>query len=384
MKDVCPYRLSRREFLRNAGLAAAACSVLGPTAPGGEPSAAPEPHGADFWEEVQGKRVRCKLCPFGCVVGDGQRGQCGVRENRGGRYYSLVYGRPVTVNEKDPVEKKPFFHVYPGSRTFSIATVGCNFHCKFCQNWNISQETPDRVSPPFVAPADIAKAAQRQECRTVAYTYNEPIIFYEYMAECARAAKDLGLGNVMVSNGFISEEPLKKLLPLMTAIKVDFKAFTQKFYGDICGGQLQPVLDTLKRIAGGGVWLEMVMLTIPTLNDNLDDIKKMAEWIVKELGPNVPLHFTRFHPDYKLRNLPPTPLNTLNAARDTAVNQGCRFVYGGNAAGLKDGAGLKAENTYCPKCRTAVVERYGLTQPKITLESGQCPKCGEAIPGVWK
>jgi pyruvate formate lyase activating enzyme len=373
--------MSRREFLRTAGAAAAACAAWDWAA--GQPPAPSDPHEAQFYEAVEGGNVRCRLCPWGCIVPEGKRGRCGVRENRGGRYYTLVYGRPVAMHN-DPVEKKPFFHVYPGSRAFSIATVGCNFRCKFCQNWDISQTNPDSVNPRFISPEEIAKMAAREKCRTVAYTYNEPSIFYEYMADCAKAAKELGIGNVMVSNGFLAEEPMKKLLPLMTAVKIDFKAFTQKFYDEVCDGQLQPVLDTLKRIKGAGVWLEMVVLTIPTLNDNMDDIKRMSEWIVKELGPNVPLHFTRFHPDYRLRNLPQTPLNTLNAARKTAIKQGCNFVYGGNAAGLRDDAGLKAENTYCPKCETPVVERYGLNEPKLALAESKCPKCAQAIPGVWK
>ncbi len=371
-------RFSRREFFLRSGLLTAGCAVAGWSV--GAPSG--EAHPAMFYEKLDGRVVRCRLCPWGCVVPEGGRGRCRVRENRGGNYYTRVYGRPVALNN-DPIEKKPFFHVYPGSRSFSLATVGCNIRCSFCQNWDISQRNPEEVAPPYMPPERIVDIAARQQCRTIAYTYSEPIVFYEYMMDCARVARERGIGNVVVSNGIICEEPLKKLLPLLTAIKIDLKAFTEKFYEDICGGRLQPVLDTLKRIAAEGTWLEIVVLMIPSLNDHVDDIKRMADWIVKELGPNVPLHFTRFHPDYKLRNLPPTPLNTLNAARDAAVNQGCRFVYGGNAAGLRNNAGLRAEYTYCPECRTAVVERYGLTPPKIAVRNGRCPQCGESIPGVW-
>ncbi|MDI6774451.1 MAG: AmmeMemoRadiSam system radical SAM enzyme [Verrucomicrobiota bacterium] len=376
MSGIEECALSRRAFLRQAGTAAACCAA-GRLAAGGEAPPAPKPYRASFYEKLGERKVRCQLCPWGCVVPDGRRGHCRARENRDGEYYSLVYGKPVVMNN-DPIEKKPFFHVYPGSRSFSIATVGCNFRCAFCQNWDISQRDPDEVSPRFVAPADIAQAAVRQQCRTIAYTYGEPIVFYEYMADCARAAKDLGVGNVMVSNGTICEAPLKKLLPLMTAIKIDLKAFTQKFYEEVCGGRLQSVLDTLKRIVGGGTWLEIVVLTIPTLNDNMDDIKRMADWIVKELGRDVPLHFTRFHPDYKLRNLPPTPLKTLDAARETAARQGCRFVYGGNAPGQK------GEHTTCPGCQTIIVERYGHNLLKNIVEDNKCAKCGRAVPGIWK
>jgi pyruvate formate lyase activating enzyme len=369
-------RLSRREFLCAAGATTLALSADGVLR--ADPVAVPELHEARYWEPADDGRVRCRLCPWGCIVSHGQRGKCRVRENRNGRYYTLVYGRPCALNN-DPIEKKPFFHVYPGSKAYSLATVGCNIACKFCQNWNISQASPDDIAPPFKGPDDVVRLAvsQAEKPRTVAYTYSEPTIFFEYMVDCAKAARERGLGNVVVSNGFIAEKPLKELTALMTAIKIDFKAFTSSFYEDVCAGQLQPVLDTLKRLAASGCWFEMVVLTIPTLNDNLDDVKRMGEWIVKELGPNVPLHFTRFHPDYKLRNLPPTPPETLYRVRETAVAQGCRFVYTGNMPG---GEG---QNTFCPGCQTVVVERYGLTNPKVHLKDGKCPKCGAAIPGVW-
>jgi len=336
----------------------------------------PELREAKFYEPLDGGRVQCTLCPWQCVVSSGQRGNCGVRENRNGRYYTLVYGRPCAIHN-DPIEKKPFSHVYPGSRALSIATVGCNIHCKFCQNWDISQASPDDISPPFRSPADIAKMAAQKKSRTVAYTYSEPTIFYEYMIDCARAAKDLGIGNVVVSNGFISREPLKEMCSLMTAVKIDLKAFSQQFYGRLCGGRLQPVLDTLKRLADSGVWFEIVVLVIPTQNDSLDEIKRMCEWIVKELGPDVPVHFTRFHPAYKIRNLPPTPPRTLERVRSVAMEQGCHFAYGGNMPGFR------GENTYCPNCKTCVVNRYGHMVLSDELKNGKCHKCGTAIPGIW-
>jgi pyruvate formate lyase activating enzyme len=369
--------LTRREFLRATGIAAAGCALypaLYPSLASAITTDVP-PHEARFYEKL-GDRVRCGLCPWACVVADGKRGRCEVRENRGGKYYSLVYGRPCTTNN-DPIEKKPFFHVYPGSRAFSIATVGCNFECKFCQNWDISQKKPEELPVPYVAPEDIAKAAAKEKCRAVAYTYSEPTIFAEYMIDCARAAKNLGLANVMVSNGFITAEPLKEICSVMTAIKIDFKGFSQEFYGDICSGQLQPVLDTLKRLAASGVWFEMVNLMIPTLNDNMDNLKRMSEWIVKELGPNVPVHFTRFHPDYKLKNLPPTPVETLSRARQIAMAQGCNFAYTGNAPG--EGG----QNTSCPKCKAVMVDRYGFTVKVVDMKDGKCDKCGTVIPGVW-
>ena len=310
------------------------------------------------------------------MVSDGERGDCGVRENRDGRYYSLVYGRPCAIHN-DPIEKKPLFHVYPGSKALSIATVGCNIECKFCQNWDIAQANPDHVSVPFRPPSQIAQMAVQHKSRTVSYTYSEPTVFYEYMVDCARAAKDLGIGNVVISNGFISEEPLKELCSLMTAIKIDLKAFTQQFYATMCSGRLKPVLETLKRLSGSGVWYEIVVLVVPTLNDSMDEIKRMTEWVVKELSPDVPIHFTRFHPAYKIRNLPPTPPRTLHAARQTALAQGCNFVYTGNMPGEK------AENTYCHKCNTCLIKRYGHMTISNDLADGKCRNCGASIPGVW-
>jgi pyruvate formate lyase activating enzyme len=367
--------VSRRHFLCGLG-AAFAAGAASRTAFAEQPTPTVELHEASHYQPLEGNKIRCELCPWQCVVLDGKRGTCGVRENRKGRYYTLVYGHPCTINN-DPIEKKPFFHVYPGSKALSIATVGCNMDCRFCQNWRISQENPDNFPTPFRTPEQIVRMAQANKSRTIAYTYSEPTIFFEYMLACAKAAREQGIGNVMVSNGFIAEKPLKELCSVMTAIKIDLKAFTERFYTEICHGKLQPVLDTLKRLSDSGVWYEIVLLVIPTLNDNADEIRRMAEWIVKELGPNVPFHLTRFHPQYKLRNLPPTPPATLQKARDAVLGQGCNFVYTGNLPGVQ------GENTYCPKCGELVVDRHHHTTLSDSLAEGKCPKCGTAIPGVW-
>jgi len=359
--------------MKTAGMSFAGLAILPSNASPAEDNQLKE---ARYYEKLDDNKIKCTLCPWNCVVEKGERGLCEVRENKGGKYYSLVYGHPCSINV-DPIEKKPFFHVYPGSTAFSLATVGCNIDCKFCQNWEIAQTNPDNIQTRYVPPEDIAEMASKSGARTVAYTYSEPTIFFEYMTDCARAAKDKKLGNVMVSNGFISEEPLKKLCDLMTAIKVDLKAFTEKFYRETCAGQLQPVLNTLKRIADSGTWLEIVVLIIPTLNDGMDEIKRMSAWIVKELGPNVPLHFTRFHPAYKMRNLPPTPIKTLHSAREKAMEEGCRFVYTGNMPG---GEG---ENTFCPKCKTLLLDRYGHAIIEDFIKTGKCHKCGTKIPGIW-
>ncbi len=376
MSAIAKPTISRREFI---GATCAACAAAAGYRAWAEP-AAPRPgapsHEALFYETLADKSVRCGICPRHCVVPDGQRGYCRVRENRGGRYSTLAYGQCCTAN-MDPIEKKPFFHVYPGSKAFSIATVGCNIHCKFCQNWDISQASPETTPVPYRSPAEIAEAAHAAGAKAIAYTYSEPTVFYEYMADCARAGRERGLESIVVSNGFIAEAPQKALFPLVKAIKIDLKAFTQSFYGDVCDGLLEPVLASLKRLADSGVWFEIVCLTIPTLNDGQDETRRMADWIVKELGPNVPVHFSRYHPMYRLKNLPPTPPETILKARSIAMEAGCHFAYTGNVPGLE------GQDTLCPSCKKPVVRRYGNQIVENTLKAGACGACGTRIPGIW-
>ncbi|MDD5482125.1 MAG: AmmeMemoRadiSam system radical SAM enzyme [Kiritimatiellae bacterium] len=366
--------ITRRRFIASLGAGAAACCA-GRLAWGGQLADA-DLHEAKFYEPLAGKKIRCGLCPRGCIVPDKGRGYCRVRENRGGKFYTLVYGRPCAVH-LDPIEKKPFFHVYPGSKSYSISTVGCNINCKFCQNWDISQASPEDVSVSFKAPGEIAEAAVKAHARTMAYTYGEPAVFAEYMADCAAAGKKEGVESVMVSNGFISGEALKSVLPVLKAVKIDLKSFTQSFYADVCEGQLQPVLDTLRRLAESGVWHEIVVLIIPSLNDNSDEIKRMSAWIVKELGPDVPLHFSRFTPMYKMRNIAPTPVETLRRARRIAMEEGVNFVYIGNVPGEE------SQNTICPFCKTILIRRYQYSILENNIAGGRCGKCKRPVPGVW-
>ena len=366
--------ISRRRFLATLGAGTAACAW--PRWGGALPTADASPHEAAFYEKEDDGTVHCRLCPRGCRVREGQRGYCRVRENRAGKYYSLIYGRPCAMH-LDPIEKKPFFHVYPGSQAYSIATVGCVLSCKFCQNWDISQAKPEDVSVPYRSPESMAAAATRSGARVMAYTYGEPIVFHEYMTDCARTAQSLGLDNVMVSSGFIREPALRALFPLMKAIKIDLKAFTQEFYEGVCGGALQPVLNTLSCLASAGVWYEIVVLIIPTLNDAPDEIKRLAAWVVKELGPDVPLHFSRFHPTYKMKNIPPTPLATLQRTRNLALGEGCRYVYIGNVPGAE------GQDTVCPECKAMLIRRYGYRILENNLQDGRCPACRQLIPGVW-
>ncbi len=320
--------------------------------------------------------VQCELCPRQCRVSKGQRGFCRVRENRDGKYYSLVYGNPCAIH-LDPIEKKPFFHVLPATTSFSLATAGCNFQCKFCQNWEISQSSPEDLYNYEVSPETVVKKAGEAGARSVAYTYVEPTVFYEYMVDIGLLAKKRGLLNVCHSNGFINPEPLRNLCKVMDAANVDLKGFRDDFYAEICGGQLQPVLESLKIYKQSKVHLEITNLVIPTKNDDLAILNEMCSWIKEELGADTPIHFSRFYPLYKLKNLPPTPVSTLEKARMAALSAGLEYVYIGNVPGHE------GENTFCPKCKKVVIKRSGYIVGEVNLKEGKCKYCGKPIPGIW-
>ena len=304
-------------------------------------------------------------------------GYCGVRENHQGVYQTLVYGRPCTLHV-DPIEKKPLFHYLPGSTAFSLATAGCNMECKFCQNWDISQFRPEQVQMLDLPPKTTAQLAKQSNSTSIAYTYSEPVIYYEYVYDTAQEAKNLGIGSVMISNGFIQEKALRQLLPRLSAIKIDFKGFTETFYKDICKGELKPVLRTLEIIKEMKTWLEIVILIVPTLNDGDQENKEMAKWIMDHLGPDVPVHITRFHPIYKLKNIDSTPVKTLERIHENMKQAGLHFAYIGNVPGHQ------TENTYCPKCEKVLIQRVGYQISLKDLKEGKCGHCGAAIPGVWK
>jgi pyruvate formate lyase activating enzyme len=331
---------------------------------------------AQFYEKQPHKKIKCTLCPRECVIDDRERGYCGVRENRGGTYYTLVHSRVVTAHV-DPIEKKPFFHFLPGALAFSIATAGCNVNCKMCQNWEISQVRPEQVRSTYAPPARIASLAQQNRCPVVAYTYSEPVIFYEYMVDTARAGHEVGVRSVVVTGGYITEEPLKRLCKAVDAIKVDLKAFSEKFYKEVVNGELKHILNALVLMRKLGMWTEIVYLVVPTLNDSDAEFKALARWIKTELGPDVPVHFSRFHPEYLLKNLPPTPVATLERAKTAADAEGLHYVYIGNVPGHP------AESTYCPRCRKVVVERVGYTIGAMRLKNGKCRSCQHPIAGVW-
>jgi len=331
---------------------------------------------ARYYEKLPDREIKCHLCPRLCQLGDKERGFCGVRENQDGRYYTLVYGKVASLNV-DPIEKKPFFHFLPGSQAFSLATAGCNLSCRFCQNWEISQMRPEQVRNINLPPDAVVTSAENQGCPVIAYTYSEPVIFYEFMYDTSLQARRKGLKNVVVSAGYITSQPLADLLKVVDAIKIDLKAFNQDFYHQYVRGELQPVLDTIKQIASSPVWLEIVYLVIPTLNDNPDEIRKMCQWLKTEIGPDYPLHFSRFHPMYLIKNLPPTPVSTLERLRQIALEEGLHYVYLGNVPGHP------GESTYCPNCGKLIVERYGYTINKNEISKGKCRFCGQKIPGVW-
>ncbi len=332
---------------------------------------------ASWYKKLEEGRVECQLCPQACTVADAERGTCGARENRGGTYFTLVHSMACSIHA-DPIEKKPFFHVMPGELALSYATAGCNVECKFCQNWEISQFRPEQVRSIYLPPEALVEAAKRAGARLTAATYSEPVIFWEYVRDAARAAKKAGLVPTVVSNGFIQEAPLREVLPLLKAVKVDLKSFREEFYRDQVRGKLEPVLKALEIIRGADVWLEIVVLLIPTLNDSEAEVRDLSKWVKVNLGPDVPIHFTRFHPTYRLTDLPPTPVATLERSWKIARAEGLNYVYLGNLPTHP------AENTVCPGCGEVLIRRLGFKILENRLKQGSCPACERTIPGVWR
>jgi pyruvate formate lyase activating enzyme len=324
-----------------------------------------------------GSLIRCQLCARNCMLREGDRGLCRARVNVNGELRSLVYGRPITIHV-DPIEKKPFYHFLPGAAAYSLATSGCPLRCKFCQNWEISQSRPEDYAQTPVSPKQVAEAAVERGAPVIAFTYNEPTVFIEYLTDIARAGRPLGRKSVLVSCGYMTEAPLKEMCEVLDAIKVDLKGFSETFYNEVSEAELKPVLRSIRQIARSGTHLEIVNLMVPSLNDSEELVTDLTEWIAGELGPDVPLHFTRFHPDYQLTNMPPTPIRTLERAREIAMARGIRYCYVGNAPGHP------GNHTYCPGCGKTVIEREGFLVSAINLKDGCCARCGTHIPGVWQ
>lgn len=378
--QIFSHPCSRRFFLQFSAAALGALALGGgrPQAWGQEVRFGwVQPREAAFFTPLAQGLVRCELCPRQCEVGDGERGDCGVRENRQGRYYTLTYGNPTAVHI-DPIEKKPLFHVLPGSMSYSIATAGCNLHCKFCQNWEISQARPEETYNFNLSPEAIVQAARDTHCPTIAHTYVEPIIFYEYMLDIAKLSRAAGILNVCHTAGYINAAPLEALCDYLQAACVDLKAFSEEFYQKLTGGTLAPVLESLKIFRRRGVHLEIVNLLIPQYNDAPDQLRQMCLWIREELGPLTPLHFSRFYPLYQLKHHYPTPVATLVRARDIALEVGLKYVYLGNVPGHP------AENTYCHHCGQLIIGRRGYQIRELKLAQGRCSFCQTPIPGLWQ
>jgi len=329
---------------------------------------------AMFWE-TKGDAVRCFLCPRNCILKQGATGSCRIRQNVNGALVTHGYGNPCAVHV-DPIEKKPLYHVMPGAKALSIAVAGCNFHCKNCQNYSISQASPQETDNTDLMPEAVIESALKNKCETIAYTYSEPTVWFEYMYDTAKLARNAGLKNLMITCGYINPEPLKELSKYMDAANIDLKSFSDDVYIKLNAGRLQPVLDSIKLSRDLGIWVEITNLIVPQWTDSPDMIRKLCAWIKSTVGTDVPLHFSRFYPMYKLAHLYPTPDAILHEAKKIAVEAGLNYVYVGNAAGVDS-------NTYCPKCKKAVVKRNGYLITANDVKNGKCGFCGNVIPGIW-
>lgn len=334
---------------------------------------------AYLYESLKDNEVKCNLCNHRCNIKNGRRGICGVRENRGGVLETLVYGK-VIARHIDPIEKKPLFHFLPGSLSYSIATVGCNFKCRFCQNADIAQMPSDRngriVGDAFT-PEDVVSAALKGDCKTIAYTYTEPTVYFEFAYDTAKLATEKGIRNVFVTNGYMTEEALQMIHPFLDAANVDLKAFTEDFYKTTCKAKLVHVKETLKRMKSLGIFVEVTTLIIPGLNDDKKELENLSAFLVDALGPETPWHISRFHPTYKLTDRPPTPVETLVKAREIGINAGLKYVYTGNVPGES------GEKTFCDQCDHLLIDRWGFYVQNNRIKNGKCPQCNAAVDGVW-
>lgn len=329
-----------------------------------------------MYQEETPRGIMCRICPNECVLKEGEVSKCNNRRVHNSKLYTMAFGNPCSVNI-DPIEKKPLYHFYPGSRAFSIATAGCNLVCLNCQNWTISQTSPDKTRNYDLPPDKVVNEAMGSQCKSIAYTYSEPMTFYEYTFESAILAKKAGVNNIVKSNGYINPEPLKKLCSVLNAANIDLKSFNESTYLKLTGGKLQPVLDSLKIYKDMGVWLEITNLVVPGWTDNIDEIGKMCKWLGENGFRDTPLHFSRFYPTHKLQQLPPTPVEVLKNAVNVATSEGIRYVYTGNVPGNE------ISDTRCASCGTTLVKRLGYTITANTISNGKCGKCGNAIPGIW-
>jgi len=337
-----------------------------------------EAYPAMLWESLEDGKVLCRLCPWRCKIAEDKLGRCCVRKNIGGKLHSMNYYRLCATNV-DPIEKKPLFHFLPGTMSFSIACVGCNFQCDFCQNWQIAQmpRNTGQIAGQKVSPQTIVRQALDTGCKSISYTYTEPTIFYELAYETSKLAHEAGLKNTFVSNGYITTEALETIEPYLDGINVDLKSFREDFYKRMCHAHLEPVLTSLRWLAKSRVWLEITTLLIPGQNDSDDELKEAANFIAAELGPHIPWHISRYHPDYKYADSGPTPLAAIERALEIGKQAGLRYCYGGNAMGHP------SESTYCYNCGKLLIGRIGFTLGEYEIRDGRCPSCQAQIDGVW-
>jgi len=329
-----------------------------------------------YYKKLGEKNVQCQLCPHFCFLKEGETGRCHVRKNINGKLISLVYNKPCSL-AIDPIEKKPLYHFLPGEKTLTLATAGCNLACKHCQNWEISQCSPEKVRSLNIKPEDIIREAKENKSKIISYSYTEPSIYYEYMLDIAKLAKKAKIKNVTVTNGFINPEPLNELCKYIDASNIDLKSIENEFYERVCGARLEPVLEAIKIMHKKGVWIELTNLIIPGLNDSYEEINRLVDWVRKNLGLQVPLHFSAFYPTYKMLNLPPTSPSILKKARNIALNKGLEYVYTGN---IRDDEG---NNTYCPKCKKLLIKRDMFSIIENNLKKGKCSYCNHKISGFW-
>lgn len=380
--------ISKRDFIRNGVLCTCGLALASPLlkAMGSLPAGTPFiPGKEDLWKWSREaihyistpRGIKCKLCPQSCDIEEGQTGDCRTRIRFGDKLYTIAYGNPCAVHI-DPIEKKPLYHFLPSSRAYSIATAGCNLACLNCQNWQISQANPKETRNYDLMPERVVEEAVKNKCQAIAYTYSDPVAFYEYTLDTAKLAKLQGVKNVIISAGYINEQPLRELIPYIDGANIDLKSFSGEIYEMLNAGTLEPVLNTLKILKEEGVWLEITNLVVPSWTDDMEMIGKMCDWLAAEGFEDTPLHFSRFHPTYKLNNLPPTPLSTLEEAAETAKNAGIRYAYIGNVPSNH------SENTICPECGKTVIGRQGFFIKDFKIEEGSCSYCGTSVPGVWK
>lgn len=328
-----------------------------------------------FWESQEHSNIKCSLCPHGCIIPLGKTGICKVRKNINGKLWTLVFPHSTLPNA-DPIEKKPLYHFLPGTLVFSFGTAGCNLSCKWCQNFSTSHAAPEEVFSVELPPEKIIKICKENNYKIIAYTYNDPVVFYEYVLETAKLAKEAGIKNVIVSNGYINPEPLKELCKYIDAANIDLKSMDEEVYKKYCGAKLQPVLDTLKLLKEKNIFTEVTNLLIPDLNDGKEQINELIKWVIDNLGKDTPLHFSSFFPTHKLTDREATSSETVKNARKQAIEKGMKFVYTGN---IKD---IDGSTTYCPKCNKALIKRDSYRITENSLKGNGCP-CGEEVTGIW-